>query len=258
MTDIPMDGPSEEFTRCWVSAMRHLENISQGGMYWIKANLEPPFLEHMSFPLGNQLFFVRVEDVEGRLAVPAGRNGLLAVSEDLKGHPCLMPMQWLGGEWKPFLPGWGLVNLRDGRPVDPPALITDEKIEMTDREVHDCAVRSVRLQMEALGLQIMSSQNNPAVDPSMWVVGDDGPEWAVVRAVRYPAEHAQRPTDWDTIEKNCRPLSSKGSFVSVRLVPVDAEGNLQSRPLWRGYPINMQFQVETSSGCSGAENSRLS
>jgi hypothetical protein len=42
--------------------------------------------------------------------------------------------------WSPDLPGWGLLDERTGRPVDPVALVTDEKIEMTAWERQDIAV----------------------------------------------------------------------------------------------------------------------
>jgi hypothetical protein len=35
----------------------------------------------------------------------------------------------------------------------------------------------------------MSWQGNPSVDPSIWFVGDSGPEWVVVRAVSLDTRH---------------------------------------------------------------------
>src|ERR1700730_16610381 len=106
---------SEEFASCWQAAGRHIEAQAQGPLHsWLKANLNPPFLEHLSFRLGNQLFFIRIEDVDGRLTAPGNRNGLLAIAEGCKGHPCLMWMQYQRGNWMPKAAGWGLVDARTG------------------------------------------------------------------------------------------------------------------------------------------------
>src|SRR4026209_2317410 len=80
--------------------------------------------------------------------------------------------------------GWGLTDVASGRTIDPPSLITDELIEMTDWELHDFAVQVVRERLAGLGRQVMTWQGNPDVDPAVWFVGDKGPEWVVVRATR--------------------------------------------------------------------------
>ena len=79
---------------------------------WLKANLTPPFLEHLSFRLGNQNFFLRIEDVEGKLEVPGNREGLLAIAEGCKGYPCLMPMRQRAEGWAEAT-GWGIRENED-------------------------------------------------------------------------------------------------------------------------------------------------
>jgi len=66
--EIEMHEISDEFARCWQAAGRHIQKQAQGPLHgWLKSNLNPPFLEHLSFRLGNQLFFIQIEDAEGRL-----------------------------------------------------------------------------------------------------------------------------------------------------------------------------------------------
>ena len=56
MHDIEMHEISEVFARCWRAACQHIQKHVQGPMSsWLKASLNPPFLEHLSFRLGNQL-----------------------------------------------------------------------------------------------------------------------------------------------------------------------------------------------------------
>ena len=53
-----------EFEACWLAAGRHLNlRIRDAGASWLRAEL-PPFREHLSFALGNQLFFIQLLDVD--------------------------------------------------------------------------------------------------------------------------------------------------------------------------------------------------
>ena len=53
MHDIHMAEVSKEFQRCWQAAGVHIQNQAQGDLQsWLRAHLNPPFLEHLSFRLG--------------------------------------------------------------------------------------------------------------------------------------------------------------------------------------------------------------
>lgn len=235
MHDIEMHEASEDFAGCWQAAGRHLQRQVQDGLSWLKADLAPPFLEHLSFRLGNQLFYIRLEEIDAELAVPGNRRGLLTIADGCQGHACLMPMRRRGTVWEPALPGWGLMDLRTGAALSPLALVTDALIEMTDWEVHDFAVQVVRDQLRGDGVQIMSTQGNPVVDPSLWFVGKYGPEWVVVRTHRYPAPPPPRPANWNAIVAGCARLSPRGHFIPVGVANADDP----SQPLWRGHGISV-------------------
>jgi len=260
MPDIEMHEVSDEFARCWQAAGQHIQTQAQGPLQsWLKANLNPPFLEHFSFRLGNQLFFIRIEDVDGWLSVPGNRNGLLSVAEGCQGHPCIMPMRYRAGAWVTQGTAWGLVDARTGKEVDPMALISDERIEITDWELQDFAVQIVRDHLEKIGMKLMSWQGNPAVDPSIWFVGESGPEWVVVRAVRSPRAKADLPANWQQIVERCARLGRAGHFASVSVANADdafdASGAVASEPLWRGHAMVVRFEGlvggQTASGPDG-------
>lgn len=251
---------SEEFSDCYKCAGHHLQSHllacgsrGEGSWGWIKANLNSPSLEHFSFRVGNQLFFVRVIDVDEKIAIPGNPDGYKIIAKRCNGHACLMPMRnvspSLGSkivEWKTEGQGWGLVNPDTGEPIDPLALVSDEKIEMTDWEVHDFAVQVVRDYVtEKLGHELMSSQGDPHVDPSIWFVGDDGPEWVVVRFARYPQEEASRPDNLTNIIAGCSKLGKKGHFASVTFAnaddPFDFTNKESALPLWRGHGSHIKF-----------------
>lgn len=66
MHNIHMAEFTEEFSHCWNAAGSHIQRMAGGDlMSWLKATLAPPFLEHLSFRLGNQLFFIQLEDEDG-------------------------------------------------------------------------------------------------------------------------------------------------------------------------------------------------
>lgn len=226
----------------------HLNKQVDGGIrYWLRAHPYPPFLEHLSFRMGNQLFFVRVVDADGNVEGPGSLAGLNAAANAANGRACILSMKknHLGESWAADMQGWGLLDAATRRPINPVALVTDEKIEMTQWETHDMAVQVVRDDLEKEGFRLMSWQGNPEVDPSIWFVGMTGkPEWVVVRSACFPSKGAERPGNWAAISDRCAALSSTGHFASVAIVSADQpfESSREAPvPLWRGHGMNVRF-----------------
>jgi hypothetical protein len=248
MYEIEMQEMSEAFFPCWKAAGIHLgKQIDVGIQSWMRAHPYPPFLEHLSFRLGNQLFFVRIEDVDDKIRGPGSKRGLAAAAGAANGHACILPMKkrLFGDSWVAALPGWGLLDAVTGMPIDPVSLVTDEKIEMTPWEVHDMAVQVVRDHLGGEGFELMSWQGNPEVDPSIWFVGKTTkPEWVVVRSARYPSNSAERPANWAAIARSCARMSTTGHFASVAIVSADQpfrSSDEAAVPLWRGYGMHVRF-----------------
>jgi hypothetical protein len=247
MHDSPMDEVTEDFARCWNAAGRHLEQrIPDESSAWLRAHLAPPYLEHLSFRIGNRLIFVRIEDADGAIEVPGSRAGLLEVAVGCGGIACLLPMRNTGGAWTPVEPGWGLIEATTLQPVDPTQLVDDALIEMTDWELQDFAVQVVRRTLEKQGRELMSWQGNPELHPAIWFVGDAGPEWVVVRVVRYPQREAAMPEEMEAIAARCSATGRRGHFASVAVANArEAEGGAPDGnplPLWRGQPLMVAFR----------------
>ena len=98
MHNIEMHQASDEFAKCWQAAGLNLSDRGDGRVDWLRADLVPPFLEHLSFRLGNQLFYVRLVDVDGRLKTPGNHSGLQAVADGFRGLACLIPMKLEQGQ----------------------------------------------------------------------------------------------------------------------------------------------------------------
>ncbi len=223
MYDIAVEPMSREFFECWRAAAAHLdEQMKANDAVWLRAHPYPPILEHLSFRVGNQLFFVRVEDVDEKVDGPGTVLGLRSVAKGNSGHACILQMKSVEGAWVPRMPGWGLADANSGEAIDPETLQTDELIEMTDWEVQDFAVQIVRDHLSEKGYQLMSWQSNPKVDPSIWFVGESkGPEWVVVRGVRFPEKEARRPGNWAELVTNFSRMSPIGHFASVSVVSAE-------------------------------------
>lgn len=248
MYEIEMHEMTEAFFPCWKAAGIHLSQQVDGGIQsWLRAHPFPPFLEHLSFRLGNQLFFVRVEDVDRKVQGPGNPPGFITAARDANGRACILPMkkQLIGGSWMAEFPGWGLLDAETGKPIDPVALITDQKIEMTPWEVQDMAVQVVRDHLEDLGFELMSWQGNPEVDPSIWFIGQSKrPEWVVVRPAKFPADSAERPRNWQAIAASCSRMGPTGHFASVAMASTEQpfeSSDEASVPLWRGYGVHVRF-----------------
>lgn len=243
-----MESATDEFENCWNAALTHMQSQVDYPLGWRKLNLEPPFLEHMSLVMGNQLVFILLEDVDERLDIPGNLEGLLLIANGCKGHACVMPMRNESGEWVAAEEGWGLLDARTRKPVDPTALVTDELIDMTDWELQNVAVQIIKAAMIENGAEFIASQSNPNIEPSLWVNTDDGPLWFVIRAVRYQLKKADEPSITPELRALCNRHieGSKGLFVSVLFTSMDetfdarAEENGNIAPVYRGSKYHFQ------------------
>lgn len=246
MYDIEMTTPSEDFIQIWIAAGKHINAQVEGGIpNWFRAHPNPPFLEHLSFGIGNQLFFIRIEDVDGHVVVPGNLGGLHHIAEECRGHACILPMRCISNHnWAPALPGWGLISAITGHPIDPISMVTNSKIEMTPWELHDFAVQVVRSSLDEQHREIMSWCGDPGIDPSVWFIGDNGPEWIIVRAVRYPESEAALPSNLVEIAERCSGLGKQGHFASIAFASSDQpflSENENPIPLWRGAGCHVKF-----------------
>ena len=149
---------------------------------------------------------------------------------------------------QPTGPGWGLLDARTGKPFNPAGLISDVKIVMTEWELQDMAVQVVRDQLVKEGRKLLSWNGDPRVNPSIWFVGDAGPQWVVVRAARYPDAEASQPNNCAEIKAHFMKLGHSGYFASVVMASVDdpfdpqAVTNGNFMPLYRGHGMHVKYE----------------
>lgn len=227
------------FPQVWSAAGRYLESRGGERMVWLRMNLNPPVVEHLSFRLGSQLYFVWVE-LNGEPALQDGiRSLFLAACSRANAHPCVLPMARGPSGYAPREGDWGLLDVPSNRPVDPDRLDLGQPVEMSEWEVHDFGVQTVADWLSEHGARNISRQSNLGVDPSIWFERDRGPEYVVVRAVRYPQMEAQKPENLEAVAQRSIPLSRLGHFASVS-VAADAQDERRGR-LLRGAPMMVRF-----------------
>ena len=90
----------------------------------------------------------------------------------------------------------------------------------------------------------MSWQGNPGVDPSIWFVGDDGPEWIVVRAFRHGLIKASKPNNWEEIVSSLKNTRASGNYAEVTCASpddvFDPTGDNAAK-LFRGQGLHVRY-----------------
>jgi hypothetical protein len=242
MYQIDQQSPPLAFIEAWHAAGSHLQEQAREGIQWLRATLQYPMAEHLSFRLGNQIIFVYLEPEGADYGNP---ELFLKVAYEANAVPCSMPMVKAGEHWSPRHMGWGLVHMETDNPVDPGLLVSDELIEISDWEVHDMAIQVVRTYLEKEGKQRITSQPAVDIDPSVWFDDEGKSYWVVVRGARYPATKAEIPNHIDDIKADCAELGEGGYFASVVLANADdpyspdGEGAL---PLYRGHGMHVKYE----------------
>ena len=247
---ISMNESSEEFTTCWQAAGRHLVNqVETGSLKFLRSRLTPPIQEHLSFIIGNQLFFIHVRDVFSGMTPPSGLEACINVAELSKGIPCILDMHLdRFGDWAAAEAGWGLKHAVSSEPINPVELISNEKIEISDYELFDFCVQVVREQIEKEGGEVLNWNSDPRISPSLFFQdAEENVHFVVVCPSRYPGEPLI-PNNLSEIKLSVSGVSESGFYAPITVVSADdpfdpdvaSSGNFL--PLWRGHPYFVKYK----------------
>jgi hypothetical protein len=206
-----------EFEACWMAAGRHLNlRIRDAGASWLRADL-PPFREHLSFALGNQLFFIQIIDVNALDNGWYQEGRLTAAVEDANGIGCIMPMKRFGSSWEVVEQGWGLIDWKSQILLNPFELVTDEPVLMTPWEIHDVGVQAVRQHLVSNGWTIASWQSDLHVDPSIFAHKNGVLCGFVVRNSNKGPDKGERPENAERIAEQMRARGWGAKFVGLKV-----------------------------------------
>lgn len=242
---IDQEEPSEEFQAAWLAAAKHIQSQCRGGISWIRVNLRRPFIEHLSFRIGNQLFFVFIEAAEFQLS--NRYDAFVRIAELANAIPCVIKMDKAIGTYEVSDGGWGLLHAATKKPIDPLALVSDELIEMSDWELHDFAISVVKNDLEKEGKTVYSTCSDMEINPSLWFEENDLHYWVVIRGFRHPTVSDERPDDLDRIAERVPAEKSAGYYALVTVAnsddPFDPEAadNGNFLPLYRGHGMFVKY-----------------
>lgn len=246
---INQNEPSKKFQDAWAVALRYLHHQGKGDINWLRIQLNLPMAEHLSFYMGNQLFFIFVEAEEVKFE--QHKKLFLDASNVAGAIPCIIPMTRKVKQYQTILPEWGLIHAETKKPIAPPKLITNELIEMNDWELHDFAIQVVKDSLNSEGKKVTSTQSSMDIDPSIWFEEEGEYYFVVVRATRFPDRRAVMPENIDEIVTGSTHMGKKGFFASVAVAGVDpksdfdpfeSELNADYIPLYRGNAMSVLYK----------------
>ena len=250
--------PTQDYIDCYFMVKNHLSVKCDNSLVWQKCYPSPPFLEHMSFHLGNQSFFVRLYDINRELEEPGNQDGTLNAGKLFNGIACYIAVEKVDDEWTVAADGWGLFLHEDrapdfpnDKPILPPELVTDEKIPLNDAEYHFKAVWGVCKTLfetfpdadlyppnyyRSARPHIIMSRPNKAYDEAF-----------IIFAYRSPKEEAENnigKTDLDTSIGHLMDLGLKTYVLNVVLFSENELENEASEiiPLHRGETYISTFE----------------
>ena len=250
MFPVEFETASEDFVLCWQAAGVHLSEMNDlGRKRFIRASLTPIVLEHLSFVLGNQIFFIHVCDVNEEVQPPSPVKGCIYAAELGNGVPCILEMQKdENNDWVPANEGWGLKHAETNELINLQDYMTNEEVEITDWEVADVANLRVVKEIEESGGTILSTNSDPNVHPSIFFVDQDEiPKFVIVVTARYPNEPELDEDLIEKIKEGVSGFATSGYIAEVTLVSADdsfdpdAKENGNYLPLWRGAGYHQKF-----------------
>ena len=250
MFPVEFETASEDFVPCWQAAGVHLSKMKDlGRKRFIRANLTPIVLEHLSFVLGNQIFFIHVCDANHKVQPPSPVEACIYASELGKGVPCILEMRLDDSQrWVPVHEGWGLKHAETDELINPQNYITDQDVEITDWEIADIANLRVAREIEESGGTILSTNSDPSVHPSLFFLDqDENAHFVVVVTARYPFDPELEEGLIDKIKDQVSSFSASGFTAEITLVSTDdpfdpdARENGNFLPLLRGAGYHQKF-----------------
>ncbi len=251
-----MNKITEEFETCWKAAGRHLiSRVDNLNLRLLRDELVPPFLEHMAFIIGNQLFMINILPDDPNIQLPTSRDSCIEIAERANAVPCFMRMKKVKGQWVPVDSEWGLTSEIHHTPLDPVSLITEEKIEISDWELHDFATQIVRNEILEEGGVINSWCSDPNIYPSMFFIDKDGEKrFVIVTASRYPCDPGMdragnENISYERIGKIMRLIKTSNAEASgfIAMMSVASADDAfdpdiePALPLWRGHGYYLNY-----------------
>ncbi|MDA9170557.1 hypothetical protein N9O69_00585 [Alphaproteobacteria bacterium] len=152
---------------------------------------------HTSFRIGNQLFFIHIVDLDDNMEQPGSIEGFIKICERFQCLACLIPVRKKNNKWTIENLDWGLTDAKTGDVIDPYELVSDEKIVMSDYEIHEMGNDYVRYHIitKNLGYKVSSFIIDPDIIPSI-IFNKPNEKYCVLVKVSYDPNPWVRQEDF--------------------------------------------------------------
>ena len=193
---------------------------------------------HTSFRIGNQLFFIHIVDLDDNMEAPGSIDGFVNICKKFECLACLLPVRKKINKWTIEYLDWGLIDAKTGNLINPHYLVTDEKIVMSDYEIHEMGNDYVRYHIitKNLGYKVSSFIIDPDIIPSI-IFNKENEQCCVLVRVSYDPNPWVRQEDFKNELEN---MKSTYPDMTVYFAGVHLFGQEQMRqkdntlPLYRG------------------------
>ena len=159
---------TDDFIDCYRFASNFLFEKGQDVINFIPFSSFPTPV-HTSFRIGNQLFFIHIVDLDDNMETPGSIEGFISICEKFQCLACLLPVRKKNNKWTIENLDWGLIDAKTGDIINPHNLVSDEKLVMSDYEIHQMGVEYVRdfILKKNLGYNISGFIIDPDIRPSI-------------------------------------------------------------------------------------------
>ena len=159
---------TDDFIDCYRFASNFLFEKGQDVINFIPFSSFPTPV-HTSFRIGNQLFFIHIVDLDDNMETPGSIEGFISICEKFQCLACLLPVRKKINQWTIENLDWGLIDAKTGDIINPHNLVSDEKLVMSDYEIHQMGVEYVRdfILKKNLGYDIEGFIIDPDIRPSI-------------------------------------------------------------------------------------------
>lgn len=215
---------------------------------WIRGDLTWPSFDHFNFAYGNQIFSVLVDIVKNDMSSlnPREVENCVSSSEKYNLVPCRFRVD--ADSMKPLSAGWNITHLVSDVEIIPEALITKDKVPMSEWELHNFGIQIYRdTYIKLRGWTLLSYCDVVGIDPQMWIETEKGERcWVIIRC-DLNTEDSQKE-DWYEFEKKNPQLKGFdgyfGSFSPTQYESIDSKSKLRSTELQGESIINRCDLIE--------------
>ena len=228
-------GPSELFMAARDFAGEHIQQYinSSPDYNWVKVEHTHPCFDHFNFKYKNQIFsiLIDIKNPDGKSFMPpefikrqlneAEKNNLI---------PCTFPVVINNPDepalntMKTFGEGINLFHTITSNVIVPEDLGSDDKIQMSNWELHNYAIMQIRMILKQKNVPVISFQDIPVINPQLWMIDNKGNKcWVVIRHYVGNEEPSMNQDDLTEITRRC--FKFNGYFCSVGFNPSKESGD---------------------------------